>query len=61
MKTILITGATSGIGYELLVDSIKNGYKVYATSRNIENLKNKLSENNIDTKNVHLVNMSFNK
>ncbi|MBL30876.1 MAG: short-chain dehydrogenase [Flavobacteriaceae bacterium] len=38
-KTLLITGASNGIGFELVKTAVLNGYKVFAISRNINNLK----------------------
>lgn len=48
MKTVLITGASSGIGYELALAYAAQGCKVYAGGRSAERLK-KLTEkdNNI--------------
>ncbi|NPA87598.1 MAG: SDR family NAD(P)-dependent oxidoreductase [Epsilonproteobacteria bacterium] len=37
---VVITGASRGIGYELLQRYLKKGYKVYAIARNVQNLKN---------------------
>ena len=37
-KTIVITGAGRGIGFELVKLAEKKEYKVYALSRNIKNL-----------------------
>ena len=39
MKTIVITGASSGIGYEICVQAAKLNYRVISISRNIEPLK----------------------
>ena len=38
-KTALITGASSGIGYELSKVLAKNGYNLVLVSRNTEKLK----------------------
>ena len=46
-KTILITGATSGIGESLLQRYLANGYQVIACGRNEEKLK-QLSDQNSD-------------
>jgi short-subunit dehydrogenase len=43
MNTILITGASSGIGYATAIAAANQGWKVYACGRNEENL-NTLSE-----------------
>lgn len=40
MKTVLITGCSSGLGYYLAVEFLKKGYKVYVTSRDTSSLKN---------------------
>jgi short-subunit dehydrogenase len=37
-KTIVITGASRGIGFELVKLAEKKEYKVYALSRNTKNL-----------------------
>ena len=42
-KTILITGASSGIGAETAIDCSKMGAKLYLTGRNEERLKDTLS------------------
>lgn len=38
MKTVLITGATSGIGQQLALDYLKDGWQVLACGRNTEKL-----------------------
>lgn len=45
-KTILITGATAGIGKETAVYFAKRGWNVYATGRNIDRIQD-LKEQNI--------------
>ncbi|KUO59138.1 hypothetical protein APF79_10990 [bacterium BRH_c32] len=45
MKTIFITGASSGIGKEISLKFLSNGYKVVAASRRIELLEKIKSEN----------------
>jgi len=42
-KTVLITGTSTGVGFELSTLLARNGYKVYATMRNLDK-KGKLEE-----------------
>lgn len=44
MKTILITGCSSGIGYEAAHYLNKNRYKVYATARDVKDVQRLQSE-----------------
>ncbi|WP_415396806.1 SDR family NAD(P)-dependent oxidoreductase [Sulfurimonas sp. CS5] len=46
-KNILITGCSSGIGYDTAHYLHKNGYKVYATARDAEDVK-RLQEEGLD-------------
>jgi len=39
IKTILITGSSTGFGYEMVSDFLQVGYKVIATLRNLESRK----------------------
>ncbi|MBS9767422.1 MAG: SDR family oxidoreductase [Flavobacteriaceae bacterium] len=50
-KNILITGTSTGVGFESAVLFAKNNYKVYATMRNLnksETLKQRIAEDNLD-------------
>lgn len=52
-KVILITGASKGIGFNLVLEVLKNGYKVAATSRNKADLQQKINDNINDQKLLH--------
>lgn len=45
MKTAIVTGTRHGVGRKTVNDLVDNGYKVIATSRNINNIKDLESEN----------------
>lgn len=50
-KNILITGTSTGVGFESAVLFAKHGFKVYASMRNLEkadNLKKAIAEENLD-------------
>lgn len=50
-KVVLLTGCSSGIGFETSLLLAKRGYKVYSTVRNIEksvNLTKAINEDNLD-------------
>ena len=50
-KNILITGTSTGVGFESSILFAKNNYKVYATMRNLkkaEALKKRIEEENLD-------------
>ncbi len=51
-KTIaLVTGASSGLGFETSLMLAEKGFQVYATMRNLEkqmNLKNEATKRNVD-------------
>lgn len=50
-KNVLITGTSTGVGFESAILFAKNNYKVYATMRNLnksESLKQKIQEENLD-------------
>jgi len=50
-KNVLITGTSTGVGFESAVLFAENGYKVYATMRNLkkaEALKTKIKTNSLD-------------
>lgn len=44
MKTAIVTGTRHGVGRKTVNDLVDNGYKVIATSRNINNIKDLESE-----------------
>lgn len=67
MKTVVITGATSGFGKSMVEEFLKNGDLVYATGRDIENrkqifapireeFKGRLNEINLDLTNAEQIN-----
>jgi len=60
MKSILITGASSGIGYGLVNKFLSNGYHIFAISRNITPLL-ELKNNNITTIQADITNLSDKK
>lgn len=50
-KNVLITGTSTGVGFESSLQFARNNYKVYATMRNLkkaDNLKKKIAEENLD-------------
>lgn len=49
MKTVLITGATSGIGQQMTLDYAKDGWQVIACGRNPESLEKLSAHENIST------------
>lgn len=56
MKNILITGTSTGVGLDTAVLLAKQGYKVYASMRNLEKsdkLKKAISDNALD--NIHIL------
>ena len=57
MKTVVITGASSGIGLASVSASLKKGYRVIATARKPEDLK-KLEEMGADTVELELASKS---
>jgi len=46
-KNILLVGASSGLGFDLLKNFINEGHKVFILTKNINRLKNNLKKNNI--------------
>ncbi len=56
-KNILITGTSTGVGFESAILFAKNGYKVYASMRNLDKataLKEKIKEYNLSIELLHL-------
>ena len=58
-KNILITGATSGIGFNFLKKNIKKNYVFYAVGRNFSNI-DKLINNKNDKKKIIKIKFDFN-
>ncbi len=58
-KTAVITGATSGIGFELSLQLIKEGAKVLLIGRNFNKLKKTLSGLKINNSKVFLLSANF--
>ena len=60
-KTILITGCSSGIGLETALEFARNGYKTYASMRNLDKkseLENKAKNENLD---IEILQIDVNK
>lgn len=57
-KNILITGATSGIGFSLFKKYIKKNYQIYLMGRNFFNV-NKVLANNKNQKKVNTIKFDF--
>ncbi len=57
MKTIWITGGSSGIGFATAKKFIKNNWRVIISSSNIQKLENAFNKikKNLDTKNLHIL------
>jgi len=56
-KNVLITGTSSGVGFESAILFAKNGFKVYATMRNMQKadaLKTKIKTHRLDIEILHL-------
>jgi len=50
-KNVLITGTSTGVGFESAILFAQNGFKVYATMRNLKkakSLKDKIKTDNLD-------------
>ncbi len=47
MKTVFITGASTGIGYECAKIFMENGWNVAATMRNPQNASDALKQGNV--------------
>lgn len=59
MKIAVITGASSGIGLETAKEFSKNGYKVYALSRNISQTENGITGMRCDVTDEEAVRRAF--
>tara|TARA_B100001123_G_scaffold109131_1_gene127019 strand:- start:1643 stop:2401 length:759 start_codon:yes stop_codon:yes gene_type:complete len=57
LKTIWITGGSSGIGFATAKKFIKNNWRVIISSSNIQKLENAFNKikKNLDTKNLHIL------
>ncbi len=56
-NNVLITGTSTGVGFESAILFANNGYKVYATMRNLDKadaLKAKIKANDLDIEILHL-------
>lgn len=60
MKTVLITGASSGIGYELASQMLKKGYRVVGTSRNPAHARSRMASQIADDQNFTLLALNQN-
>jgi len=70
-KNVLITGTSTGVGFESAILFANNGYKVYATMRNLkksDTLKNKIKSDDLDIEilplditNIESINLALNK
>ena len=60
MKNILVTGATSGIGFEYVKNNLNKNYEFFLIGRNFSNLKNYIKNKKFKSK-INIIKFDFKK
>ena len=54
MKNVLVTGASSGIGFDYVKKNLNKNFEFFLIGRNFNNLKNYIKKKNINQKSISL-------